>query len=170
MALAEWVVARVGGHVDTKEALLRLEAAWLAVFNPTFTTTYDSQKEQALNKFAPSQEPIEFGGPLRTALKLVVFAQVDYLSGGSQGNVHSGCMAMSILVNDITEKFPAYVSWFRKSLKRVQEKFPNKDEALPNEPMVPREFFEPNFVWGKEPVEAAKERFMKSVDVNNPYV
>ena len=124
VACAEWVVARMVGHVDVSDAILRIDAAWV---DPT----------RPLGDLPPTQEPKQLNGPVRSAMKILGHG-CERIAGSE--TTHWMAMGLSLLADQIVGRHPAFRPWFGEALRRATERFP---ASACDDPIVPREFFEP---------------------------
>jgi len=162
VACSEWVVARVDGHTDTKDALSRIEAAWAGAIDPLYAKLP-----------APPPNPPEavqlFASPLRLAMKLIANAH-ESCTGDGEG-VRSSTQGLAMLVDHIAGRHPAYAPWLSASLRRCHEHYPASDTLVEDEAPVPRELFNPGFVWSQEAVHAAIQEFLPTLNpAGNPYL
>jgi len=160
IACAEWVVARVTGHVDTTDALLRIEAAWASTLDRGLANL------PAISR-APAKA-VEFGGPLRLAMNLLSIGH-ESLRGPGRG-VRRSVQGLGMLVDYIAGRHPAFGPWFSGSLRKLQQHYPKVDMPAEQQPPVPIEFFNPDFVWRDGAGQASLERFVGTLNpANNPY-
>jgi hypothetical protein len=162
VACSEWVVARVDGHVDTADALLRIEAAWAAA---------SDRRHASLPRPAPNppSAPAEFAGPLRLAMRLLTNG-LDLYQGAGTG-VRSGTQALAMLVEHICGRHPAFSPWLSESLRRAHQYFPRIDVPVEQEPAVSKELYEPDFVWRDGMAQQSLDRFVSTLDPSrNPYL
>lgn len=162
VACSEWVAARVEGHTDTADALLRIEAAWAAT---------SDRRYASLPKPPPSlpSAPIHFAVPLRLAMRFLSHG-LDLYQGDGFG-VRSGTQALAMLVEHIAGRQPAFSPWLSESLRRAHQHFPRMSVAVEQEPAVPTGFFEPDFVWRDGSAQESLDRFVGTLDPSrNPYL
>lgn len=162
VACSEWVAARVDGHVDTVDALLRIEAAWAAAAD----RRYANLPRPAPN---PPSAPIEFAGPQRLAMRFLTNG-LELYQGAGKG-VRSGTQALAMLVEYIAGRQPAFSPWLTESLRRAHLHFPQVDVPVEQEPAVPKELYEPAFVWRDGIAQVSLDRFVSTLDPSrNPYL
>ena len=162
VACSEWVVARVEGHTETTDALLRKEAAWAATIDPRYA------KLPPPPPSSPSA-PAQFASPLRLAMKLLSYAH-ELFTGDGVG-VRSSAQGLVMLVDHIAGRHEAFEPWLSESLRRCHEYFLASEVPVEEEQPVPQELFEPDFVWREDLVLEALQRFVQTLDpVGNPYL
>ena len=165
VACSEWVAARVDGHVDTADALLRIEAAWAAAAD----RRYANLPRPAPN---PPSAPDEFASPLRLAMRLLTNG-LELYHGAGKG-VRSGTQALAMLVEHIAGRQPAFSPWLSESLRRAYQHFPRVDVPVEQEPAVSKELYEPGepgFVWRDGIAQESLDRFVSTLDPSrNPYL
>jgi hypothetical protein len=162
VACSEWVAARVDGHVDTVDAFLRIEAAWAAAAD----RRYANLPRPAPN---PPSAPNEFADPLRLAMRFLTNG-LELYQGAGKG-VRSGTQALAMLVEHIARRQPAFSPWLTESLHRAYQHFPKVDVAVEQEPAVPKELYEPAFVWRDGIAQESLDRFVSTLDPSrNPYL
>lgn len=162
VACSEWVVARVDGHTDTTDALLRVEAAWAAA---------SDRRYASLPRPAPSppSSPAHFASPLRLAMKFLSHG-FDVYQGEGFG-VRSGTQALAMLVEHVARQQPAFSPWLSESLRRAHRHFPRMNGPVEQEPAIPKDFFEPDFVWLEGSAQESLDRFVGTLDPSrNPYL
>jgi hypothetical protein len=160
IACAEWVAARVAGHVDTTDALLRIEAAW--------ASTLDRSLANLPAITSAPVKPVEFGGPLRLAMNVLSRGH-ELLRGPGRG-VRRHVQGIGMLVDYVAGRHPAFGPWFSGSLRKLQQHYPKVDTPAEQQPPVPLEFFNPDFVWSDGAGQASLERFVRTLNSrNNPY-
>jgi hypothetical protein len=152
VACSEWVVARVEGHADTSDALLRIEAAWAAAVDPRYAT---------LQPPNPSPASDQFADPLEVAMELIAYAHEHCTSNGK--GVRPSTQGLAMLVDHIAGRHPAYAPWLAESLRRCHEHYPASKASVEEERSVPQELFEPGFIWSEEAVTKALERFVQTL-------
>jgi hypothetical protein len=80
-------------------------------------------------------------------------------------------MSLAMLVDHIANRQPSYSSWLSESLRRCHRHYPATKTSVEEEPPVPREFFDPDFVWSEEAVANAVQQFLGTLDpAANPYL
>ena len=162
VACAEWVAARVDGHVDIADALLRIEAAWAAAADRRYAN---------LPKPAPSppSAPGEFAGPLRLAMRFLTNGLEHYHGAGT--GVRSGTQALAMLVEHIAGRPPVFSPWLSESLRRAHQYFPRVEVPVEQEAAVSREVYEPAFMWRDGIAQESLDRFVSTLDPSrNPYL
>ena len=76
-----------------------------------------------------------------------------------------------MLVEHIAGRHQAFDPWLAESLRRCHEHWPASEEPVEKEKPVPRELFEPSFVWSEDAVQEALQRFVQTLDpAANPYL
>ena len=162
VACTEWVIARVEGHTDTTDAIRRLEAARMAAIDPRYASL------PAPPPNAPSA-PNEYASPLRLTMKLIAYAH-EHCTGDGEG-VRSSTQGLAMLADHLVGRHPAYAPWLSESLRRCHEHYPVVDATVEDEPQVPLELFNPDFIWTQAGAQHAIESFVSSVDpAGNPYL
>lgn len=162
VACSEWVAARVENYIDTSDALLRIEAGWAAVAD----WRYASLPTPPPN---PPTVIKEFASPLRLAMRLMAHAHELY-STNSQ-DVNSRTQGLIMLTEHIAGRHPAFEPWLIESLRRCRDHFPDIDLPMEKQPLVPKEFFEPSFVWMNGAAEESLVSFLQTLDpLKNPYL
>jgi hypothetical protein len=155
IAASEWVVARVFGHADTDDALLRIEAAWAAVLDRRYAMLPSPAKS------APSQVAA-FAGPLRLSMSLLAEAFEQFHGSGEEES--SLTQAQITLVDHIAGRHAAFQPWLTESLRRCHAHFPRVDVPVEKQEPVPLEFFDPAFAWKKGSGKSSLERFVQSLN------
>ena len=129
IACCEWSLARMLGHTDRDDALLRVEALW---------------KGTAFLMSVPLPlEPKKYSGPIYTAMKLIALSKEDTDMGSERGYVFSSTMALAMLADHVTEGHPLYRTWFRENLNRCQEFSRKSADTQVGVRVLPRDFFFP---------------------------
>jgi hypothetical protein len=155
IACAEWVVSRVEGHVDTRDAFLRIEAAWAATLDRRYA------KLPPPPPSLPSA-PKQFASPLRLAMKLLSHAHELLHDTGK--DVRSRTQALVMLVDHIAGRHPAFAPWLSESLRRCHADYARVDVPVEKERPVPVEFFDPDFVWSEQAVSDSLGLFIQTLD------
>lgn len=164
VACFEWVVARVEGHVDTSDALQRVEAAWAAAIDPRYASLPQPPR-------STSSPPQEFVRPFHLATKILSDVRATYTDNDLVDKVYSGAQGLVMLVDHVAGRHQAFDPWLADSLRRCHEHFPASEDPVEEQKPVPREFFEPSFVWSEDAVQEAIRRFVESLDpAANPYL
>jgi hypothetical protein len=159
---AEWVVARLEGHIDTTDARLRIEAGWAAAIDPRYANLPEPEPP-------PDAAPRKFASPLFLSMKLLSYAH-ELLTGDGEG-VRSNTLGQALLVDHITAQHPAFSSWLSESLRKCGSQFPASDVPVEEEPPVPRDLFNPGFVWSDDVAARSLQQFVDSLDpARNPYL
>ncbi|MGY4828967.1 hypothetical protein ACVNIS_10355 [Sphaerotilaceae bacterium SBD11-9] len=162
VVLCEWVIARVEGHTDTRDARLRTEAARAAAIDPRYAKLPPPPP-------TPASEPAQFASPLRLAMKIAAYAH-DRFSGDGE-IVYAGTQGLAMLVDHILEQKPEFTAWLSESLRRAHQHYPADDREAEDQPPVPQEFFEPGHAWSPQAVDGALQGFLRSLDpATNPYL
>ncbi|CAL8481170.1 hypothetical protein [Caballeronia sp. S22] len=162
IACSEWVIARVEGHVDTADSMLRTEAAWAAALDRRYAIL-------AFPEEIPPSEPEEYAYPLLLAMQLVAYAHETL--GGSGTGVRTCTHGLAALVEHIAGRHPAFAPWLSDSLRRCVTHFPRTDVPLDQQDAVPKDYFDPGFVWRDGIAVPSLERFVATLDpAHNPYL
>jgi hypothetical protein len=162
VASSEWVVARVEGHVDTTDALLRIEAGWAAAMDPRYA-------KLPVPPASPPAAAQQFASPLRLAMKLLSYAH-ELCTGDGEG-VRSSAQGLAMAVVHIAGRQGAFKPWFAQALRRCHEHFPASARSVEDEPPVARELFDPGFAWSDDRAQAALQRFVHTLNpASNPYL
>lgn len=162
VACSEWVIARVEGHTETTDALLRTEASWAVTIDPRYA-------KLPLPPPSPESVPPQFASPLRLAMKLLSYAHERFTGDGEY--VHSSTQGLVMLVDHIAGRHEAFEPWLYESLRRCHEYFPASEVPIEEESPVPQELFEPDFVWREDLVLESLQRFVQTLDpARNPYL
>ena len=161
IACCEWVVARVQGYVDTNDALARIEAAWASTLDPRYAKLPGPADQ--------TSAPEQFANPLYLAMLLLADSHGRLLNDASQ--IRSNTQALAMEVDHIAGRHPAYEPWLSESLGRAREHFPAADKTVGEESLVPKNFFEPGFVWREGAARETLEAFVSGLDpAGNPYL
>ena len=76
-----------------------------------------------------------------------------------------------MLVDHIAGRHEAFEPWLSESLRRCHEHFPASEDPVEEQRPVPREFFEPSFIWSEDLVVEALKCFVQTLDpTGNPYL
>ncbi|GJH21753.1 hypothetical protein CBA19CS22_34445 [Caballeronia novacaledonica] len=162
IACSEWVIARVDGHAETADSLLRTEAAWTASLDRSYA-------KLPLPDRIPPSDPQEYAYPLLLAMRLAAYAHQTL--GGSGVGVRTCAHGLAALVDHIAGRHPAFAPWLSDSLRRCATHFPDAGVPLDQQEAVPKDFFEPGFVWRDGMAIPALERFVATLDpTKNPYL
>jgi hypothetical protein len=162
VACFEWVVARVEGQIDTSDALQRIEAAWAAAIDPRYANLPQPPRSR-------TSPPQEFVKPLHLATKMLSDAHAHYTGGGE--GVRSSAQGLVMLVDHLAGRHPAFDPWLADSLRRCHEHRPASEGPVEEEEPVPRELFDPSFVWSEDAVQEALRGFVEALDpAANPYL
>ena len=160
VACSEWVVARVEGHTDITDALLRIEAAWAATI------------DQRYAKLPPPSEPSvpsQYASPLHLAMKLLSYAHERFTSEAEE--VSASAQGLVMMVDHIAGRHQVFEPWLSESLRRCNECFPASEVPVEQEQPVPKELFEPDFDCRENLVQEALRRFIQTLDpARNPYL
>jgi hypothetical protein len=162
VACSEWVAARVAAHVETADALLRIEAAWAATADRRYVSLPPPPP-------SPPSVPKQFASPLRLAMKLLSHG-IEHYHGTGEG-VRSNTQALAMLVDHITGGYSTLSTWLSDSVRRAHLHLPPSDAGVDQEPAVPKEFYEPGFVWHDGIAQQSLDRFVSTLDPSrNPYL
>jgi len=162
VACTEWVLARVEGHTDTADAMLRIEAGWAAVADWRYANLPSPSP-------SPPSAPREYAAPLRLAMRLLSRAHELYSTGSV--DVNSRAQALVMLVEHIAGRHAAFEPWVSESLRRCHEHFADTGVPMKEQPPVPRTLFEPNFVWRDGIAEESLAQLVRALDsTRNPYL
>ena len=162
VALSEWIVARVEGHTDTKDGLLRIEAAWAAVSD----WRYAKLPAPPPNASTAAKE---FVSPLRLAMKLI--ARDHELYAVSSLDVNSKTQGLAMLADHVVGRHTRFEPWLSESLRRCHEHYLDVGVPVEAQRPVPKEFFAPGFVWRDGIAEESLARFLQTLDpARNPYL
>jgi len=161
VACAEWVLARVEGHVDTSDASMRVQAAWASVADWRYASL--PSPDDAVDG------PIEFSHPLYLAMRLIARAHQMYSDGNV--DVNSRAQALAMEAEHVAGRHPAFEPWLEESLRRCNQHYPDTGVAIEDQPPVAREFFNPEFTFREGIAEESLARFLASLDPDaNPYL
>ena len=164
VACLEWVVARVEGNVDTSDTLQRIEAGWAAAIDARYASLPQPPRS------TPSP-PQEFVRPLHLARKILSDVRAAYTNTDLVDKVYSGAQGLLMLVDHIAGRHQAFDPWLADSLRRCHEHFPASEDPVEAQKPVPREFFEPSFLFSEDTMQDAIGRFMETLDpATNPYL
>jgi hypothetical protein len=163
VACSEWVIARVDGHTDVTDAMLRTEAAWAATLDWRYA-------ELPMPDPTPASAPAIYASPLRLAMKLTAYAHetiADTLRG-----VYPCTRGLAMLVDHIAGRHPAFGPWLEASLRLAHKHFPDDPNTpFEQQPLVPKPFFEPNFIWRDDMAQASLEDYVVTLDpARNKYL
>jgi hypothetical protein len=162
VACCEWVLARVNGHTDTTDAVLRIEAGWAAVADVRYA-------QLPAPPSSPPSAPREYAGPLRLAMRLLKHAHELQMAGSV--DVNSRTQALAMLVDHIVGRHPAFEPWLAESLRRCDEHYHDTGVPVAEQPPVPKPLFEPDFVWRDGAAEESLARLVQTLDpARNPYL
>jgi hypothetical protein len=76
-----------------------------------------------------------------------------------------------MLVEHIAGRHPAFAPWLSESLRRCDEHCHDTGVPIEQQPPVPKEFFEPDFVWHDGIAKESLARFVRTLDPDsNPYL
>ena len=160
VACFKWVVARVEGHIDTSDALRHIEAAWAASIDPR----YANLPQPPPSRTSPPQE---FVRPLHLATKMLSDAHAGFT--GDIDTIHTRAHGFVRLVDHIAGRHPAFDPWLAESL-HVATSIGRRPRDRSGGTM-PRELFEPSFVWSEDAVQEALRRVVQTLDpAANPYL
>jgi hypothetical protein len=168
VAITEWGIWRLAGHGDVTDALERVEAAWVCALETA------SVKDL---KFTFSEEENQIQGPLE--IFLVVLGELCTRYSKTSIYIVGSVIRQAQLVRYIVPDKAVFDDWLSTSLRKAAKTFPRKptydrkkgvfDPSA--ESPVPREFFEPGFVYSEEASKAAIRAFLKTLDPKkNPYL
>ena len=162
IASAEWVAARLDGHTDVLDLRLRIEAAWASTVDWRYANL---PMPDPLDAAAPRV----VASPVRLSKKLLTHSHELYPTGDSI--VFSHAQGQIMLVEHIAGRSPAFAAWLATALRTAALHFPKVDEPIDAQPAVPREMFEPGFVWSDAAVEVSQRALIASIDpATNPYL
>jgi hypothetical protein len=172
VAVTEWGVWRFEGHTDVTDALARVEAAWACSIDPAFARDL---------KFALSDGVHEEGDPIRGPLEICVAVLGELCARYTKNSIYivGSVIRQATLVRHILSDKAGFDDWLTSALRRAAITFPrlaNYDRKKgvfdPSaEPPVPRDFFEPGFVYSEDASKAAIRAFLKTLDSKtNPYL
>lgn len=154
IACCEWIVARVEGHVDTRDALLRIEAAWAAVVDPRYAML-------PVPPESPSSDIEQFTDPLWLVLKQIAYAHERW---DDAAEVSSTTQGLAMLVDHIAGRHPAFEPWLANSLRLCHEHYPASDAPPEKEAPVPQELFNPDFTWSEDAASSALKHFLQALN------
>ena len=168
IASAEWVAARLDGHTDVIDLKLRIEAAWASTVDWRYANL-------------PMPEPLEasaprvVASPVRLSKKLLAHSHEQYATGDFR--LFSHAQGQIMLVDHIAGRAPAFAPWLAAALRTaalhypVHPAHPEKEDPVDAQPAVPREMFEPGFVWSDAAVEVSQRALVASITpATNPYL
>ncbi len=167
IACIEWVVARFQKHVDTTDALFRLEAARAAAMDWRYATLPRPPFPNPTT-LDPVTEPLIIG------LRLLTFAhdalRKNYL-GSPNNQVRMNAVNAALLAEHVTPPDAGFGQWLTDSLRKANRHYPARDVPIGEEALVPPDFFDPGFVWSDEAANASRERSLQVLDPStNPYL
>lgn len=172
IAITEWGIWRLEGHADLKDALARVEAAWACSIDATYAKDL---------KFTLSDGVHEGGDSIRGPLEICLAVLGELCARYSKNSIYivGSVIRQAQLVRYILPDKAAFDEWLSSSLRTAAKTFPRtatydrkKGIFDPSaEPPVPREFFEPGFVYSDDVSRAALRAFLKTLDPKkNPYL
>lgn len=154
IACTEWITARLSNHVDTSDALLRIEAAWAAMIDPRYAVLFEPDEPDVDEKFIVT-------GPVWASLTIMG----DCLQGIEKDwrNVpfHTG-ISVGMLTSLVCDQYAPFKNWVEEILKRLPQHYPNMKQPIWDELPVPQEFYYPNWKPGTE--KDAFARFLSTLD------
>jgi hypothetical protein len=173
VALSEWGVYRLRNYISIEDAQNRLEAAWASAVNPI----YAKSLRYKLSRSADLRNP-EIQAPLELALCLLGETHAHYATGSLI--LAEPVVKQAMLARYVNEKKSVFEEWLSNSVRRATEVFPRQsvedDKSsekydASHEVPVPREFFEPGFIYTPEAGKRALQEFLKTLDyTKNPYL
>jgi hypothetical protein len=170
IAISEWIIWRFDGHANLNDAHNRIEAAWASVIDPLYSKELSLQMTKDDNV-----APVE--GPLELALCLLGKIHGRYC----KGNIYLAApiVNLAMLARHLMPDKKAFDSWLSTALRRAAQVFPRGvtydrktgTYDASHEKPVPREFFDPNWVYTEAAAEAALRAFLQTLDPKqNPYL
>ena len=162
MACSEWVVARVEREVDTLDALLRIEAGWAALADWRYA---DLPSPMPI----PPGDPKEYARPLRLAMRLM--SRAHELCRQTSPEVNSKALGLAMLADHVVGRHPAFEPWLWTSLRRCHKHCREIGTPMADQPLVAREFFDPDFVWRDGAADESLARYVRTLELcENPYL
>lgn len=168
--LMEWVAWRFHGLVDVSDALLRTEAAWASVIDPTYSKSLDFETEADDDK-----EKVQ--APLESALSDLGDVWTEYVKASIY--LAEPVMKLAMLARHLMPDKKQFDGWLSPTLRHTAAVFPrgttyderSKIHDASREQPVPRVFFEPDFNPTKQALEAAVATFLAEARASeNPYL
>ena len=168
--LTEWIAWRFDGHTDVTDALMRVEAAWAAVVDASYS------KDLEIELVADDDsEPVK--APLESALNHLSDAHDQYVNGSIY--LAEPVMKLGMLARHVAPDKKRFDHWLSATLARTAKVFPrgapyDEDSETYDasaEPPVPRAFFEGDFQYTPAAAKAAITRFLQHAKpAQNPYL
>jgi hypothetical protein len=169
-AVTEWIVWRLEGHADVRDAHRRIEAAWASVVHPLYA-------KDLFVKLTKNDDTAPVEAPLELALCLLGKIEGRY----ADGNIYLAApiVNLSMLAQHLMPNEKDFSNWLSATLRRMAKVFPRGGEYdresgkydASGEKPVPREFFDPSFDYSEAAATAAWRVFLESLDPkDNPYL
>lgn len=172
VAITEWAVWRFQGYVDLTDASNRVEAAWANVIEPPYSKSLKIKLKPTSGFANPEVE-----GPFQLIVGLLGEIRAYYATGNiylAEPIVKQAMLARHVLPNK-----QLFDNWLSESVRRIAEVFPRTGEYdketekydSAHEIAVPREFFEPGFIYTTEAGRKLLHEFLNTLEfTKNPYL
>ena len=169
VAVAEWVLWRLDGHVDLKDAWNRIEAAWASVIDPLYTKEVGD-----LNGEGRGVKE----GPINSALDEL--NETYFMYQKSDPNIAENAVILILIARHVCPEKKIFDSWLSETLRRLSNQFPmdltyydESSDTYDNsyEKPVPREFFDPQLDFVESDSIKLLNNYLKGLNpADNPYL
>lgn len=170
IAATEWIVYRLSSHTDTADALNRIEAAWAS------SIKLSASRDLAFRLSDKAHDSKNLaGGPLEIALAILSSMYARY--SRKKLNLPESACRQLMLAQHVVPKAAHFDSWASQNLRKLAKVFPaltkpdTRNYDLSQEEAVPREFFNPEFIYTKDAAKSARTSFLAKLNrAENPYI
>ncbi|MGD9853094.1 MAG: hypothetical protein AB7T38_17745 [Nitrospirales bacterium] len=171
IAITEWIIWRFKNYLDLEDADMRIEAAWSGVIDPIYVKTLEINLSPEIHDSELVKGPYEIG------LKILRHINARY----TKGDIYLAeyVVNQSMLARHIMPDKEIFSDWLTDTVKKTSTVFPRETEYdeetgiydATHEKPVPREFFDPSFVYTEETAQRVLKDFLQTLNPKeNPYL
>jgi hypothetical protein len=137
IACTEWITARLSSHVDTSDALLRIEAAWAGMIDPRYATLPEPDDPDVDEKFIVT-------GPAWASL-VIMGDCLQAIENDWRNVPFQTVISVGMLATLVCDQYAPFEKWVKEILIRLPQHYPKIKQPIQEELPVPREFYYPNW-------------------------
>jgi hypothetical protein len=167
VACAEWVAARLEGHIDTADSWRRIEASWAATVDWRYASL---PKPQAPTR-AESTPLVDARWLLDRTLTMGLDFYVKTWRAVANKGVRNCALRQALLARQVVDRHAPFDDWLAASMRRAHQLFPASDVPIEQESFVPRQAFDASSAWNEQASEEARLQLVASLGpAANPYL
>lgn len=160
LATAEWILWRLHGHADLRDALQRMEAGYAALVDSRYARLPIPRGEYP--------DPAEIHGPLDAMAHLMAEGFEAYFAGAAEVKQSAFCMAL--VARHVCPDPKLFERWLSTTLRTLAKHFPDEERPLQLQAVMARATFHDDVRPGTAAA-SALNAFLQSLDVStNPYL